>query len=148
MASSGLVCFRSRGSRTPTYNRPSVAIRSGGRVAAIVTDGLIRDRDEIATLGLPVFAAGVHPASPPDPDCGTVGLPVMIAGMQIATGDAVIGDSDGIAVVSRARFAEIGPALGRQTDKENSLHDSGTALPPALAAMLEGFDTLELDAAT
>ena len=121
-----------------------IAKRKG--IAAIVTDGLLRDKDEIAALGIPVFAAGVHPASPPDPECGTVGMPVMIAGVQIATGDAVVGDSDGIAIVKRSKFAKVPQALDRQADKEYSLHDSAESLPPSLSDMLKAYRTLKLEA--
>lgn len=120
-----------------------VEIAKAKGVAAIVTDGLLRDKDEIAALGLPVFAAGTHPSSPPDPECGTVGMPVTIAGIQISTGDAVIGDSDGIAVVSRARFADVEHALSNQTEKEYALHDSGNSLPPALFDLLASFQIVE-----
>lgn len=121
-----------------------IAKRKG--IAAIVTDGLLRDKEEIAALGIPVFAAGVHPASPPDPECGTVGIPVMIAGVQIATGDAVVGDSDGIAVVKRSQFARAPQALDQQADKEYSLHDSADSLPPLLSDMLKAYRTVELKA--
>jgi 4-hydroxy-4-methyl-2-oxoglutarate aldolase len=121
-----------------------IAKRKG--IAAIVTDGLLRDKDEIAALGFPVFAAGVHPASPPDPECGTVGMPVLIAGVQITTGDAVVGDSDGIAIVKHSQFGNASQALARQADKEYSLHDSAESLPPSLADMLKAYRTVELKA--
>ena len=46
-------------------------------VAAFVTDGLARDRAGIVASGLPLFAAGVIPASPAANGPAVVGAPVV-----------------------------------------------------------------------
>ena len=74
--------------------------------AGFVTDGLVRDLDDLETLGLPVFAIGVTPNSPQRRGPGSVGLPVVCGGVSIATGDVVVGDRDGVVVVPRARIAD------------------------------------------
>jgi 4-hydroxy-4-methyl-2-oxoglutarate aldolase len=74
--------------------------------AGFVTDGLVRDLDDLETIGLPVFAMGVTPNSPQRRGPGTVGLPVVCGGVTIASGDVVVGDRDGVVVVPRARIAE------------------------------------------
>src|SRR5271154_3360150 len=73
--------------------------------AGFVTDGLVRDLDDLETIGLPVFAMGVTPNSPQRRGPGTVGLPVVCGGVTIASGDVVVGDRDGVVVVPRARIA-------------------------------------------
>src|SRR6516162_5966694 len=73
--------------------------------AGFVTDGLVRDLDDLETLGLPVFATGVTPNSPQRRGPGSVGLPVVCGGVSIASGDVVVGDRDGVVVVPRARIA-------------------------------------------
>ena len=70
------------------------------------TDGLVRDLDDLETLGLPVFAMGVTPNSPQRRGPGSVGLPVVCGGVSIASGDVVVGDRDGVVVVPRARIAD------------------------------------------
>ena len=74
--------------------------------AGFVTDGLVRDLDDLETLGLPVFAMGVTPNSPQRRGPGSVGLPIVCGGVAVASGDVVVGDRDGVVVVPRARMAE------------------------------------------
>ena len=74
--------------------------------AGFVTDGLVRDRADLETLGLPVYALGVTPDSPGMRGPGSVGLPIICGGRAIASGDILIGDRDGIVVVPRANIAE------------------------------------------
>ena len=75
-------------------------------VAGFVTDGLVRDLDDLETVGLPIFAMGVTPNSPQRRGPGSVGLPIVCGGVSIATGDIVVGDRDGVVVVPRARIEE------------------------------------------
>jgi 4-hydroxy-4-methyl-2-oxoglutarate aldolase len=77
------------------------------------TDGLVRDLDDLETIGLPVFAMGVTPNSPQRRGPGSVGLPVVCGGVSIASGDLVVGDRDGVVVVPRARIAETLDSLER-----------------------------------
>ncbi len=73
--------------------------------AGFVTDGLVRDLDDLETVGLPVFAMGVTPNSPQRRGPGSVGLPVVCGGVTVASGDVVVGDHDGVVVVPRERIA-------------------------------------------
>lgn len=68
-------------------------------VAGVVCDAGMRDVEEIAALGLPVFHAGPAPAS------STAALmlvdhslPVACGGVTIFPGDMVVGDADGVVV--------------------------------------------------
>ena len=79
--------------------------RNRGAVG-FVTDGLVRDLDDLEALGLPVFAMGVTPNSPQRRGPGSVGLPIVCGGVAVASGDVVVGDRDGVVVVPRARIAE------------------------------------------
>lgn len=99
-----------------------IAVRTG--IAAIVTDGLIRDRDEIAGLGLPVFACGTHPASPADPTPGRIGLPLELHGATIACGDVIAGDDDGLVVIPRAALSLVRDKLAAQRAREEELRQS------------------------
>ena len=76
-------------------------------VAAIVTDGMARDRDGIVPVGLPVFARGITPNSCVRSGPGKVGLPIVCAGVAIQSGDVVLGDRDGVVIVPRADLADI-----------------------------------------
>jgi 4-hydroxy-4-methyl-2-oxoglutarate aldolase len=72
--------------------------------AGFVTDGLVRDLDDLETIGLPIYAMGVTPNSPQRRGPGSVGLPVVCGGVSVASGDVVVGDRDGVVVVPRARI--------------------------------------------
>ena len=74
--------------------------------AGFVTDGLVRDLDDLETVGLPTFAMGVTPNSPQRRGPGSVGLPIVCGGVAVASGDVVVGDRDGVVVVPRARIDE------------------------------------------
>ena len=74
--------------------------------AGFVTDGLVRDLDDLETVGLPTFAMGVTPNSPQRRGPGSVGLPIVCGGVAVASGDVVVGDRDGVVVVPRARIEE------------------------------------------
>ncbi len=65
-----------------------------------VTNGCVRDVDEIAELQFPVFAAGVSPRGTLKNHPGWHGIPISVADCVVNTGDIVIGDSDGILVLA------------------------------------------------
>jgi len=88
---------------------------------AFVTDGMVRDLNDIEVLGFPCYAAGVTPNSPARNGPGSVGLPVHCGGLQIATGDIVIGDRDGVVVVPFARIAATLANLGAVREAEATM---------------------------
>lgn len=76
-------------------------------VAGVVLDGAIRDRTEIAELGLPVFHLGSSPAGPAKAGPGALRVAVELRGVRIEPGDLVCADADGIAVVRAADADEV-----------------------------------------
>ena len=87
-------------------------------VIAIVTDGLARDLEGIAGVGIPVFCRGVSPNSPARNGPGTVGLPVTLGGVTVASGDLVAGDRDGVVVVPLVRAEAVAAALAEVVKRE------------------------------
>ncbi len=73
---------------------------------AVITDGLIRDLDEIEALDIPVFAAGLTPNGPFKSGPGQIGMAVAINDITIESGDILIGDPDGVVVVPQSRVEE------------------------------------------
>ncbi len=72
-------------------------------LAGVVIDGAMRDGQELVALGLPVFAAGLHPAGPFKKGDGTVHAPIVCGGVAVHSGDWVLGDDDGLVVVPPAQ---------------------------------------------
>lgn len=69
-------------------------------LAGVVIDGAIRDSAAMKELDMPVYAAGVTPKGPYKDGPGEVNVPVSIGGVVVNPGDIVVGDSDGIVIIS------------------------------------------------
>jgi 4-hydroxy-4-methyl-2-oxoglutarate aldolase len=89
-------------------------------VTGLVIDGGVRDADEIAALGFPVFSAGVSiRGTVKDPAAaGSVGAPVHVGHSQIALGDLIVGDGDGLVVIERATAEEVVASAIERDEKE------------------------------
>jgi 4-hydroxy-4-methyl-2-oxoglutarate aldolase len=79
----------------------AVAQRRG--IAAFVLDGVIRDLSEVRARRFPVFARGVSPIPGGKDVVGVLNGPVRCGGVQVAPGDVVVADEEGIVVVPAAR---------------------------------------------
>jgi 4-hydroxy-4-methyl-2-oxoglutarate aldolase len=95
-----------------------IGVAKNRGAAGFVTDGLVRDLDDLETVGLPIYAAGVTPNSPQRRGPGSVGLAVVCGGVSIASGDVVVGDRDGVVVVPRARISATLEALEHVKEAE------------------------------
>jgi 4-hydroxy-4-methyl-2-oxoglutarate aldolase len=69
-------------------------------VRGCVTNGCVRDVDEIMKLGFPVFASGISPRGTLKNHPGWTDVPIAVGGVVVNPGDFVIGDSDGIVVIA------------------------------------------------
>ena len=101
-------------------------------IAGLVTDGMVRDAAGIRAVGLPVFCAGVTPNSPARNGPGHVGLPVVIGGVQVASGDVIVGDDDGVVVIPRGLLQQALARLPAIRAAERDLEDkvkSGLEVP-------------------
>jgi regulator of RNase E activity RraA len=82
------------------------AVKNG--VAALVTDGKVRDVAAVSEIGLPLFAAGTAPApSGPPMIAWEADGPIQCGGVLIFPGDWILGDSDGVMVIPRALAADV-----------------------------------------
>jgi regulator of RNase E activity RraA len=97
-----------------------LAIRAHARHAAgIVTDGGVRDWEAVAGVGIPVYAAGAHPAVlgrrhvPWEADV-TIGC----GGAAVQPGDVIVGDADGVIVIPRTLADDIVDAALAQEDED------------------------------
>lgn len=79
----------------------AVAQRHG--IVAFVVDGTIRDLAEVRERRFPVFARGVCPIPGAKAVLETIDGPVRCGGVEVAPGDVVIADEEGIVVVPASR---------------------------------------------
>ncbi len=108
--------------------------RMAGRgVAALVTDGVVRDRAGVLGTGLPVWCAGA--AAPPSVAGLTFvgwGEPVGCGGVAVFPDDVVVADGDGAVVVPRAMLDAVTAAAVEQERQETWVMgevENGRALP-------------------
>ncbi len=87
-------------------------------LAGCVTNGLARDTDELAEIGVPVFAAGISPRGTAKLNPGWSNIPIAVGGVPVMPGDIVLGDADGVLVVPSARAAEVAAAALTQRERE------------------------------
>lgn len=98
-----------------------LALRAKHRGAAgVVTDGGVRDYEEVAGIGLPVFTQGAHPAVlgrrhvPWDFD-----LAIGCGNATVVPGDIIVGDDDGVIVIPRDLAEEVADAaLAKEHEDE------------------------------
>lgn len=113
---------------------------------AVVTDGAVRDVDEIREIGLPIFAAAVTPNSAFPTGPGEVGLPIAMGDVAIETGDLVLGDADGVVIVPGSKIEAIASSLAEVAILEAELQakiESGafeTLLSPAVQESIRYVD--------
>lgn len=103
------------------------------KVAALITDGVMRDMDGVLATGLPVWCAGA--AAPPS----VAGLtfvnwqePIACGGVAIFPGDTIVADGDGAVVIPQALLAEVTEMAAEQEIQEGwiiSEVEKGVPLP-------------------
>ena len=94
-------------SRTATIgNLLALEIQNLG-VVGLITDGLVRDSNEIRQQKLPVWCRGVTPIASAKRDPGVIGGTVIIGGVLVREGDWVIGDDDGIVIWPKGNIEEL-----------------------------------------
>jgi 4-hydroxy-4-methyl-2-oxoglutarate aldolase len=86
--------------------------------AGMLIDAAVRDVEELAELGLPIWARWVRVKGATKDLPGTIGEPVTVGGATIRQGDIVILDADGAAVVEHERTDEVLQASLQREENE------------------------------
>ncbi|HUA27809.1 MAG TPA: RraA family protein [Streptosporangiaceae bacterium] len=82
-----------------------VARRRG--IAALVTDGVIRDVADVRELGFPVFARGIIPVPGIKAAVAPLNVAVRCGGVSVHPGDIVVADEEGVVVTPAARAGQV-----------------------------------------
>ena len=89
-------------------------------VVGLVTNGGVRDLDEVRALGLHYFAAGIVP-SHGNPRLLQVNIPVTLDGVQIGPGDLLHGDANGVTTIPLPIAHQVADAARRVLAREGEL---------------------------
>ena len=90
-------------------------------VAGILVDGAVRDLDELAELGLPIWTRFVRAQGATKGEVGKLDVPVVVGGVEIHPGDLVVMDCDGAVVVPADRVDEMLPAARERAERETAV---------------------------
>jgi regulator of RNase E activity RraA len=111
--------------------------RMAGRgVAALVTDGVLRDVEGVLATGLPVFASGA--AAPPSVAGLTFvgwGEPVACGGVAVFPDDIVVADRDGAVLIPAAYLDQVLAEAPEQERMEGWIMDQVTRHDAALPGL-------------
>jgi 4-hydroxy-4-methyl-2-oxoglutarate aldolase len=86
--------------------------------AALLVDASVRDLEELAEIGLPIWARWVRVRGAVKEALGAIGEPVSVGGAQIRQGDVIVLDADGAAVVEQERLQEVLEASRARAENE------------------------------
>ncbi len=104
-------------------------------IKGIVCDGAIRDRGGLAALeDFPVYARSATPNGPYKNGPGEINVPVVIGGKVVHPGDIIVGDDDGVIIISPDDAEKIADATLEVEKKEAAIMDhilnDGTYIRP------------------
>jgi 4-hydroxy-4-methyl-2-oxoglutarate aldolase len=103
-------------------------------VAGLVIHGAVRDASAIIEMGFPVFCRGLSIKSTGKAQPGKLNVPVCIGDAVIRPGDIIVGDRDGVVVVSPDEVASVLRSAQAREAKEAGFR----------VAIEKGISTVEL----
>jgi 4-hydroxy-4-methyl-2-oxoglutarate aldolase len=86
--------------------------------AALLIDASVRDVEELAEMGLPIWSRWVRVKGATKVEVGEIDVDVTIGGALISPGDVIVLDADGVAVVAAGRVDEVLTASLEREEKE------------------------------
>lgn len=110
-------------------------------LAGVVTDGAVRDLTGITQVGLPVYARGLTANSSQKNRPGTIGAKISIASVIIRSGDVMVGDRDGVAVLPQEKIPEALEGIKAVREREYSIEEriaAGMTMPDWVKEFLAG----------
>ena len=93
-------------------------------LAGLILDGGVRDVAALEAHRFPVFSATIALTGATKDKPGTVGIPVRVGGVQVASGDWVVADVDGVAFVRRDAIDDVLAAGRAREEKEAGFFES------------------------
>lgn len=91
----------------------------------IVCDGAIRDYNELAELpNIAIYARSATPNGPYKNGPGQIGVPICVGGKTVHPGDIVVGDGDGIIIITPSEAENLSNAARQVVKKEKGIREN------------------------
>ena len=97
------------------------AIRRG--LGGVVIHGGIRDSGDVINLKFPAFSSLVMPNAGEPRGFGEIGVPIRIGHVRVETGDWLLGDDDGVAVLPQRQAVEYANRAMDVLERENRIRE-------------------------
>lgn len=104
-------------------------------VGGLAIDGCVRDSAEIIEMGFPIFCRGTCMRGTVKQTLGSVNHPVLFGDVVVNPGDLVLGDDDGIVIITQSKLEEVLEATRQRVEKEKE----------KAAALKQGISSVELN---
>ena len=83
-------------------------------IAAVITDGVVRDVEQCRAADLAIWATGLTPVGPTKLGPGQINQPMSCGGVIVNPGDVILADEDGVVVVPQG---ELEAVIGRSHER-------------------------------
>ena len=90
-------------------------------IVAMVIDGMVRDIGEIRDNQFPVYAKGIIPKPAAKKQLYPFNQPIKCGGVTVHSGDYIVADEDGIAVIPKDKLNEVYKLAKARTDKDAAM---------------------------
>lgn len=104
------------------------------KIAGVVLDGACRDGNDIEAMGFPVFCKALNPGGTVKESLGKLNQMIQCGGVVVNPGDIVVGDCDGVVVVSKQLAESVLKKAEAKHEREYEIRK----------LLLEGKTTIEL----
>jgi 4-hydroxy-4-methyl-2-oxoglutarate aldolase len=98
----------------------ATSLRAQGVIAAVIDAG-VRDVAELRGMGFPVWSRWITAQGTTKHGPGTVNRRVVCAGQEVAPGDIIVADDDGVVCIAAARAIEVARGVVERVAHEESI---------------------------
>lgn len=113
------------------------------KIAGIIVDGAMRDKEDIAATGLPVYTRAVSPNGPWKNGPGEVNTTVSCGGRSVSPGDIVVADADGIVFIKPSDAADllekVRGLMAGEAKSLKTIEEEGTLIRPWVMEKLQAL---------